>query len=307
MNIPFYLGGIRTTRSNGTISLETFVSVHLEPKDIMVKLFDDIEEASKKGDKKRKGELKEQLPFFTVSAVFNGRRKYDNIVEFNPIAQIDFDGLTEQEAEEFRGYLFDNYNQILCAYLSPSRKGVKALIRIPKIDIANGIEAGIIEYKAYYRAIETEMSNYKGFDPAPKNLALPLFISFDWFMLFRDYETTQVWSLKEEVEQNTHEKYPTPPKPYKKLKSNNKNEARAYNTVRKAINGIIASPGHYQLRSACLIFGTRAGYGIVSFTDALVEVENLVRSNAYLSKGVEGYVKTALWGVREGYKTPNGY
>lgn len=307
MEIPYYIGGITKTCSNGTISLEQLVNSILEPKESVLKLFEAIEEASKLGDKKLKSELKEELPFFTVTALFNGGRKYDNIKDFNPIAQLDFDGLTEEEAEDFKYYLFENYPQIVCAFLSPSKKGVKAIIKIPKIDISNGIEQGIKEYKDYYRAIESEFINYKGFDASPKNLVLPLFLSYDYFILDRNFETALVWNLKEFEKENITQEYPLPRKPYKKLKSNNRNEQRAYNTVRKQINSIVSSPGHYQLRSACLIFGTRCGAGYVDYSDAQREVEELVRSNAYLSKGVEGYLKTALWGLREGFKTPSYY
>lgn len=307
MKIPYYIGGITKTSPSGTVSLGQFINSQSEPKDSIVSLFLAIEEASKVGDKKLKVELKEQLPFFTVSAEFNGRRKYDNIINFNPIAQLDFDGLKEDEATGFRDYIFNHYPQIICSYLSPSRKGVKALIRIPKIDISNGIDEGIKEYKAYYKAIESEFSNYLGFDASPKNLALPLFLSYDYFMLYRDFKETEEWGIKEYEKDSLTQQFPLPIKPYKKVKSNERNEARAYNTVRKAVRNIVSSPGHYQLRTACLVFGTRCGAGYVDYQDAKQEVENLVRGNAYLSKGVSGYIKTALWALEEGYKTPNFY
>jgi hypothetical protein len=307
MRIPYYIGGITKTSSSGTISLEQFITSLQEPKDSIVSLFEAIAEASRVGDKKLKSRLKEKLPFFTISAQFNGRRKYDNIKEFNPIAQLDFDGLTELEATDFRSYLFNHYPQIICAFLSPSRKGVKALIRIPKIDILNGIEKGIKEYKSYYKAIETELSNYKGFDAAPKNLVLPLFISHDWFMLSRSFEDTKEWDLQEFEKDSLTQQFPLPIKPYRKLKSNDSNELRAYRTVRKAISYIVSSPGHFQLRTACLVFGTRSGAGYVDYQDAKREVESLVRINGYLKKGVNGYIKTALWSLEEGYKTPCYY
>ena len=307
MNIPFYIGGIKTTKPSGDVSLGYFIKSHVEPKDRLVNLIDQIYDATKKGDKKTKTELKEKLPFFTVTARFDKRRKYSNIIEFNPIAQLDFDGLTEIEADEFKSWIFENYPQIICTYLSPSKKGVKALIKIPKIDIAQGIESAVKEYKDYYRAIESEFGNYKGFDSAPKNLALPLYLSYDFFLLNRPFEETETWSIKEEEKPDLTQEFPLPRRPYKKLKSNNKNEQRAYNTVRKAINNIVTSPGHYQLRSACLIFGTRCGAGYVDYNDAKREVEELVRANGYLRKGVDGYIKTALWGLGEGYKTPRYY
>jgi len=307
MNISYYLGGIKQSQATGSVSLSQFIESQINPKEKVLSLFKKIEMAVEMKDRPLKVQLKESLPFFTVTANFSGRRKYDNIVEFNPIAQLDFDGLTEEEATQFRDFVFEQYPQIVCAYLSPSRTGVKALIRIPKIDIAQGVNDCVKEYKDYYRAIESEFGNYKGFDAAPKNLVLPLYLSYDYFMPSREFETTQVWDLKELEADSLTQEFPLPIKAYRKLKSNDNNELRAYRTVRKAIGSIIASPGHYQLRSACLIFGTRCGAGYVDINDARQEVENLVRSNAYLSKGVKGYVTTALWGLEQGYLTPNYY
>jgi len=308
VKFQYYHGDIKKSIPLGFVSLEQFIDKHLNPSAKLLGVFNQIDEATKSGDKKLKSQLKmDNLFSFTVSAQFDGSRKYDNIVDFNPIAQLDFDGLTEDAATSLRDYLFEHYPQVVCSYLSPSRSGVKILIRIPKIDIKNGIEEGIAEYKAYYGAIEDEFSNYEGFDPAPKNLALPLFISYDYFMSNRNFEATEEWTLKKEIEEPNHTKFPLPYKPYKKLKSNDKHELRAIRTVRKVINGITSSPGHYQLRSACLVFGTRVAAGYVHRDEAYKEVEHLVRSNNYLSKGLSGYLTTAKWGIDEGCKTPNYY
>lgn len=309
VKFQYYSGDIKKSTPLGFISLDKFIEKHVEPLDKMLGVFNQIEDATINGDKALKSRLKmENLYSFTVSAIFNGSRKYDNIVEFTGLAQLDFDGFDElEEAEEFRDYIFNHYPQIICSYLSPSRKGVKALIRIPKISLNNGTKEAIKEYKSYYKAIESEFSNYKGWDNSPKNLVLPLFISYDFFMQYRLFEDALIWDLQEFEEVNLHQQFPLPQKPYKKTKSNDKNELRALRTVRKAINSIISSPGHYQLRSACLILGTRVGAGYVQYDDALREVEYLVRSNGYLSKGVKGYLTTAKWGIEEGRKTPNYY
>jgi len=69
----------------------------------------------------------------------------------------------------------------------------------------------------------------------------------------------------------------------------------------------IASNGHPQLRTACLILGTRVGAGYLSFSEASEEVEFLVRTNNYLQKGIKGYLTTADWALKEGYHTPKYY
>lgn len=308
ISFQYYFGDIKKSRPIGFLSLETFIDRHLNPKAELLSVFNQINEASKNGDLKLKASLKmNNLYSFTVSAKFNGSRRYDNITEFNPLAQLDFDGITQEEAIDFRDYIFNHYPQIICSYLSPSGRGVKALIRIPKISLDKGIPEGIKEYKDYYRAMESEFTNYKGFDSSPKNLVLPLFISHDVNISYRNFNDASVWDFKEFIPEPTHLKYPLPYKPYRKLKSNDKNESRAYNTFRKSVRNIIDSPGHSQIRSACLIFGTRVGAGYVDRFDAAKEVEDMVKSNSYLSKGLSGYLTTANWAFNEGIKTPNYY
>ena len=308
INFQYYFGDIKKSIPLGFLSLETFIDRHLNPKAELLSVFKEIDEAVSKGDMKLKAKLKmNNLYSFTVSAQFNGSRKYDNIKEFNPLAQLDFDGLTNEEAVKFRDYIFTQYPQVVCSYLSPSRCGVKVLLRIPKISLDKGIPEGIKEYKDYYRAIESEFSNFKGFDNSPKNLVLPLFISYDMNMSYRHFNNASIWDLKEVVEEPTHLKYPLPFKPYKKLKSNDKNELRAIRTFRKAVSGIVDSPGHSQLRSACLVFGTRVGAGYVGMINAEQEIDDLVKQNSYLSKGLSGYLTTANWAFKEGVKTPNYY
>ena len=308
IKFQYYFGDIKKSIPIGFLSLETFIDKHLNPKAELLSVFKEIDEAVRVGDMKLKAKLKmNNLYSFTVSAQFNGSRKYDNIKEFNPLAQLDFDGLTNEEAVAFRDYIFTQYPQVVCSYLSPSRCGVKVLLRIPKISLDKGIPEGIIEYKDYYRAIETEFGNYKGFDNSPKNLVLPLFISHDRNMSYRSFDEASEWTHKEFVPEPLKIKYPLPFKPYQKLKSNDKNELRAIRTFRKAVLGILDSPGHSQLRSACLVFGTRVGAGYVETITAEQELDNLVRQNSYLSKGLSGYLITANWALKEGIKTPNYY
>jgi len=211
---------------------------------------------------------------------------------------LDFDDIDKELAIDLKGYLFDNYKQIYTSYLSPSKKGVKAIIRIP-------ICKSVDEFQDYYRAITEEFEVYDGFDPSPKNAVLPLFLSHDKFL--RSRKDAKIWDIKKTKKTDLREKYPIPQKPYISSKKNDKKKARAINTLRKMINGIVDSPGHYQLRSACLIFGTRVGFGYVDYYEALSEIEHLVRTNNYLSKGVDNYLKTAKWALEEGIKTPKPY
>ena len=300
IKFPYYLEGIKNSYADGYISIGKFVEKNANTNSKQSLLLDKIKLASEKGDKKLKTDLKEKLVFFTPSVIIKkgSSRKYDNIETFTGLAQLDFDGLETTSAIEFKEFLFETYSELYTVYLSPSKKGVKALINIP-------ISKDVSEFQDYYRAIQEEFEIYDGFDPAPKNAVLPLYLSNDVFIRYR--ENPKLWNVKKEVKKDLRELYPIPFKPYKSLKSNDKNKNRAINTVRKAINSIVDSPGHYQLRSACLIFGTRVGAGYVDYYEAIAEVSDLVSNNRYLAKGTNGYIKTATWAIDSGKLTPKTY
>lgn len=295
MDLQVYKGGIKSNQPIGLTSLETFLSAHSEPSDTTVQLLDSIALASSQGNKKKKTMLKETLPFITPAVIVKKYRRYTDIERFTGIASLDFDGL--DNARELKYHLFSTYPQIIASYISPSGKGVKALIRIP-------ISKDVEEYQDYYRALEDEFEGIYGFDPAPKNAVLPLFYSYDYMLLQR--EDASVWSRKKIVEKDFHQAYPLPPRPYKKNKDNDRSGQRAINTVRKMINQIVDG-GHPQLRGACLILGTRVGAGYLLRQEAEQEVEYLIRSNSYLQKGIKGYITTSLWAIDEGMKTPKYY
>ena len=221
MKIPFYKNGIKNSFCDGYVSIDRFVEANRNPKPSIAKLLSDIKKASADNDKKLKTQLKEKLIFFTPSVIIplEERRKYGNIESFTGMAQLDFDGLDVEKAIEFKEFLFENYKEFYCVYLSPSKKGVKGIMRIP-------ICKEVKEYQDYYRAIEEEFETYDGFDPAPKNAVLPLYISHDVFIRYR--ENAKVWSIKKEVAQDLRELYPIPRKQYKPLKSNDKNDKRNY-------------------------------------------------------------------------------
>lgn len=56
--IQYYPANIEQTIPIGEVSLRDFINSHKNPKENVVKLFKDISEASAKGDKKLKDELK---------------------------------------------------------------------------------------------------------------------------------------------------------------------------------------------------------------------------------------------------------
>ena len=316
----WYNGNIKDTKPRGLLSLKSFIFSHQKPKEKISVAFRKIEEAAKNGDKKLKAELKQtMLYYFTPSVIFNNTgtikessngkyksyRNYKNIESFTGIAQIDVDQLEPEEAIDLKSSLFANYKQFYCVYLSPSRRGVKGIIRIP-------IVSSIKEFKEYYKGIEDEMDWIAGFDNSPKNLALPLFISHDEDILYREKAT--IWNkkgtLQEESLNNLSSEKP-------KLKSiipgdENVYKSNAYyqkitlDIFSNKINAIGES-GHPQLRSACLVLGSRCGAGYLSAGEAMTQAEYLIKSNQYLQKGISGYIATAKWAINQGYGKPKYY
>jgi len=296
----YYDGNIKHPIPRGFITLEQFIDRHENPSSHIIKVLAKIEDARKVGDDKLKADLKQNnLYYFTPAIIIKDgcNRRYDNIESFTGLMQIDIDKINN--AEELRGYLFNYFDCVVCCYLSPSRNGVKALVRIPIVETVD-------EFKEYFIGFKNsvEEAGIDGFDNSPQNPALPLFISADSFLLYRNNPT--IWEKKGVKKVEFHKQYPLPPSPTLYTKANEKNKRRALATIRKVISGITDN-GHPQLRGACLILGTRIGAGYLDFDTAWNEVEYNVRNSSYLAKGVKGYLTTAQWAIDEGYKTPKYY
>jgi hypothetical protein len=307
-NIQFqwYDGDITHAIPRGTINLEQFIKKHQQPTQEILKVFDQIEQAALDGDKAQKAQLKaNHLYYFTPGAIFNGRRRYSNIERFTGLAQIDIDNLETEEAKDLKEYLFDNYKEIYCTYLSPSRKGVKALIRIPVVK-------SIDEFKEYYKGVENEFDWIAGFDTAPKNLALPLFISWDTDILYREDAT--VWTRKGILQaENLSNLNSKPPANQtivegdaQTFKSNAYYRRITLDIFEKKINAITDN-GHVQLRSACLVLGSRVGAGYLSQSDAEQFSEYAIKNSQYLQKGISGYITTSRWGIKNGINNVKYY
>ena len=187
--------------------------------------------------------------------------------------------------------LFNEYDFIIAAWLSASRKGVKAFVKIPE---ANTVD----EYKSYFWGLALEeMQQYIGFDTAPQNAVLPMFMSYDKDIKIRTNYTT--WTKKGE---NPKQIIPREDHNYK-VYSNDKYSKASVTNTEKAINKIIDN-GHPQLRAAATALGGYVGAGYISKVDAEQLIMSLIRSNEYLSKGIDGYIKTGITMINAGMNKP---
>ena len=274
-----YSGNIHLPKPNGFVTLDRFIKANKHTKPELKAIFKELETA----DGKRKAELKLKLFYFTPCVTVSHSRKYDHIISFTGLAVLDFDHINDAEA--FRDALFNNYEEIICAYCSPSKRGVKALISIPVV-------SSVDEFKQYFWGIADEMLAYEGFDQTSQNPVLPLFLSSDPDLKYRTDYTT--WTTK-----GTREVFnPIPTERINVDVTDNKTKY-AVHCFTTAINSI-QTEGHPQLRSACIALGGYVSSGYISLSDAIQLAYNLIESNQYLSKGIRGYKQTAEWAINQG-------
>lgn len=306
IKFPYYSGNIKLTKAIGLISIDQFIRVHKEPSKQTLSILEIIKRADKVGFVKYKRKLKQRLYAFTpaVKIEVGVCRKYENVVSWTGLMQLDFDKIsTAEEAIEIKNEIFNLYHSIICCYISPSGKGVKALL---KTKVPENAE----QYKAMHKAVEKEFEVYGCFDAATRNAVLPLFLSYDENILYRDWSEAAIWT-KEDT--SKEEKVQLLDKPPTSFISNNKGSSESqYNyekvirIFKKAINSINDN-GHPQLRTACLILGSRVGAGYIDLNEAISLATYEICSNSYFDKDQNGYVNTGQWAINQGMKNPKYY
>jgi hypothetical protein len=238
-------------------------------------------------------ELKETLQFVVPQALTKGKRRYANIIGFTGLIHLDFDHI--DFADEFRDYLFSTYPFVIAAWLSASRRGVKAFVRIPKA-------SSVDEFKAYYFGLANKvMSKYNGFDTATQNAVLPMFMSPDPSIKVRPLGDTEIWTTKgknPKIDYNA-----PPPKSWLKVDYSRGSLSTIIHKIETAINRIDDN-GHPQLRAAAFAAGGYVGAGYITEDQAIDLLTTLVLENDYLSKGTDGYIKTAIQMITKGAQRP---
>lgn len=203
-----------------------------------------------------------------------------------------------KEAKELRDYIFDMYDTVVCSYLSPSKLGVKAIMKITRV---NDVE----EYKDIHKAIETELSKTdKGWDHATFNCVLPLFISSDPDIRYRS--DAKVWTDKEDRTVD----YVHLNKVESEWGRERDHATKSLYTIahfKEKMEAIIDGDGHPRLRSACLVLGSRAGADYIDLQQATELAHYMIDTNPYLRSKKNTYLKTADWCLRQGYTNPSYY
>lgn len=299
MNIifPYYSGNIHFSKVIGYVDLDTFVNSIKNPKPRTIDTMLKIKKAELENNIALKRELKQRLYSFTPAVMIklNEKRNYKNIIEFTGLMQIDMDHIeTEFEAVSIKNHLFENYKSIVCAFLSPSGKGVKALLKIDK-------PKNIDDYKALHQGMVNTFEEYSYLDLVTKNAVLPMFLSIDKDILYRRYDIAETWKQRDFVKPKYVHLNSEPTQTINTPPTSNKE--RVYKIITKRFNDILDN-GHPQVRANALLLGSRVAAGYLSESEAISLGEQMIESNSYLQKNISGYKNTLHWGIKEGLKAP---
>lgn len=284
IHFQYYTNDIEASTAKGFVSLDQFLRAQKFPKPHILNIFEQISQAEQQGDKVNKAKLKEQLYSFTPCVQVAQRRRYADILNFTGLLVLDFDHI--DNAEDFKQYLFEKYKYIVAAWLSPSQKGVKALVNIPICTTTD-------EFKSYFFGIAIHMWKYNGFDVSAQNCVLPLFQSYDKDLLSRqDYTLFEEKGIKVNDFDNATAVNVT-------VNYDNK-EAVIIKMIDTALDKITDN-GHPQLRSLCIAIGGYIANNYIDKHTAIGYICNRITTHNYLKKGVAGYQRTAKkaieWGV----------
>lgn len=294
IEIDFYPGRIWITSPLGKITLRQFIESHRNPKPEIKEVFKKIAEAEVKEDWETKGKLKQNnLFYFTPCVNLDGKgRSYDNIESFNGLLVTDFDHIT-MDAGEFRDRLFEKYESIICAYKSPSSKGVKAIFQIPRV-------TSVDEFKSYFYGISYVMEGVKSFDESSQNSCLPLFLSWDENIRFR--ENPKTWTLQG-GKHNEFEEYVGDIEEIEDVTSEDKKEIirMAYNIIKKADE---EKCGHPNILKSTLIFSAFIPSNYISYDEVKGFLFKWIDDSDYLSQKATTYKKTVIDMMERGMRAP---
>lgn len=284
IKFQYYPAAINQSSPLGTISLERFIQAIRSPSEKTGHLFEQIKAATESGDLKLKAELKSQLFAFTPCAFVSNNRSYASIKHWTGLLALDFDKLDPNYCIEFKQYIFETYPFIIATWLSASKHGVRALVKIP-------VCRSVGEFKEYFNAIKETFGDYLGFDPAPMNCILPMYLANDEGVLFRyDYTTwtkRKIFVVKPVIKQYIIT-----------------DKTDIISSIMKSRLDTISDAGHPILRAAAYSLGGYVGAGYLDKETAVAIIENAIEGHAYLSKKADDYKRTAKTMINKGEMYP---
>lgn len=291
LSFYFYPANVKITKPINTITLEQFVEANRNPKEEIQELFKKIQVANEK----EKQELKQKLYYFTPCVKTNGLgRSYSDITAFNGLLCLEFDKIPDF-AVQLRDWIFDNFEECVCAYISPSGKGTKTLWKIPVVE-------DVDSFKEYFYGLSYKFSRVVGYDPSSQNPILPLYLSWDKDLRYRPYKEAKTWTIRGgkinefkpftgeiEVLENVEEK----------------DLERIFRAIDQTFEKIDREQtAHFLLRNLALWIGGLCGYGYLTTDDATDYICDKIKNSIYCLKNETGYCNTVKDFIIKGSYAP---
>jgi hypothetical protein len=286
----YYPADVTIPKPIGKVTFEQFLKANKTPKGEIVSLFEQISAATNAGDSELKHKLKSKLYYFTPCVQTDGNgRCYANITSFTGLAILDFDKL--DDAPAFKQFLFNAMPSIVAAYMSPSKKGCKFVVKIPICKTTD-------EFKSYFYGLAYYLEKYEGFDPSTQNCILPLYLSIDPDLLYR--ENAETWTERgyklDEFKVFTGE--------IEVLENiSDKDKSRVKTILTRSMEKIVDS-GHFIVRSTALCAGGYVASGYYTQEEMENMIFEMIENNDYCKKNTRGYKQTAREMITKGMKSP---
>lgn len=294
VKFQYFPARVDATSPLGAITLTQFVEITKNPKPHIKKVLEEISEASKVGDEKKKTELKqENLYYFVFPVLLSRGRSYANISEFTGLMGAEFDKV--DYAQDLRDYIFEKYDSCLVAWVTPSKKGCKFLFKIPKVET-------IEQYKEYYFGLASELAEFQGFDDSYQNCVLPTFISYDPNIKSREYDLANTWTCRGYKEGSFDES-----KVDLDLIGSVEPTTMEQRRIKDLIHNLIVNiedNGHGTVIRVSKLAGGYCSAGYYDEDEMWAILEEAIYESPYLSKSVHLYLSTSQRYFYEGMNAP---
>ncbi len=237
---------------------------------------------------RKKTQLKDTLRSYSPGGIFHTWKKSSNLAKGSGLAILDYDHINDPET--FRDQMFEFYTFFVLSFISPSKDGVKFLVRVPIVNSP-------AEFKQYYKPLFDEFSVYPNLDPSNSDITRFLFTSFDPELRYRPYDKAKVWDIKQPPPRSFGVKH-TPVNYDKDALS--KKQLHAYNLMNRRFRNIVSDDRHPRVRGLAVLMGGYVAAGIYSESEAVDVLTNMVRANSYLNAKAYKYEKTIKSAINYG-------
>lgn len=198
-------------------------------------------------DKETFKEFKKKLPIATFGGTFSSRSK-NGLMKHSGLLTLDFDDITAPI--ELKADLVSRPYVYSC-FISPSGKGVKALVKIPICESDK-------EYKEYYSALQKE---FKNLDESGKDISRCCFFSYDPDI----YINTECETYDQKIIEDSIPKMSN---------AQVKNDYSIANRVLNIIRGAVIGERHDKILKASRLMGGYVAAGRISISEAMRLLEN---------------------------------